>query len=132
MRTVLEHNVVKVWSFDDLEQSHDVLVDQTFVDLNFSFKHFQVGPSELFELNYFYGVTLVDVFDLDCFVDFARKTFAQLVIRGVLIDAHFGLVFLESVQLLQSLLLGEVSRHGLVFVVAAFDVSAKSSHSHCY
>ena len=132
MRTIFQNNIVKIWGFDDFEQPDYVFVYQTFVDLNFSLKHLQVGASELFKLNYFNGVTLVFIFDFNCFVNFTWKALSQLVISGIFINTHFGLVLLESVQLLQALLLGEVSGQWLVFVVAALDFSAKSSHTHSY
>ena len=61
------------------------------VNFNFSLQHLQTRSPELFELDDFDGVALVSALDLNSLVDLAAVALAQLVIDGVLVDAHLDL-----------------------------------------
>lgn len=61
------------------------------MDLNFCLEHFEIGPSELLELDHFDGIAFMDFFYLYSLVDLAAVAFAQFVLGGILVDAYFNL-----------------------------------------
>lgn len=70
----------------------------------------------------------MNLFNLDAFVHFAGIPFAKFILGRIFVDAYFDLIVFESVKFLKAFLLCEVARKGLILVIAALDIAAKSSH----
>lgn len=93
MGAVLHHKVVMLRFFYHFVKFDDVLVGQSFVDLDLGLEHLQIGSSELFEVHYFYSVPFVRVKHFNCFKNSSSEPLSKLIILVVfvLLDKYLSL-----------------------------------------
>ena len=100
VRAILKDEVIKIGCFDDLIQSEYVLMDQISVNLDFSFQHFQIGPSKFFQFYHFYGVSFMYLLNLDSLVNLAAVSLSKLILCRIFIYSNFDFSIFERVKLL--------------------------------